>query len=136
MNRYGLIFYIKSLRDIPDVKKKFDKDAIRKNEILHRTNQFLISSKKFYDYLGYRGLLHYRLQLKKIDDCVFYKGDDSLFPDDRVATSTDDVVEYSDILSVSDLESEKMSTIIRSFQRISWAFGMDANLKEIDSILI
>ncbi len=100
---------------------------MRESEILSRLDQFIDSSILFYDEIGYRGLIEFRMNLNKIKNYPLGR-----FPGERLINTLDDEIEHIEIFLVNSLNENKKEIILNKMKKIAWTFGFDYNMKMLE----
>ena len=105
-----------------------DKAWIKSIEIYAKLDQFIDSSIKYYDLLGYHGILDFNMLFEnnchRRMDCFLSK---------KVCETLDDRIEYKDSIYESKLKDNKFDLIFSAVQKISWSYGWDIHSTELSS---
>jgi hypothetical protein len=119
-NIFGLYFFRQILNWSFEQKKSSPIRIIRETEILSRLGEFLDSAIKFYENIGYNGLLQFTM---KIDDIKDYPL--GIFPGPELVTTIENEVEHSETILANLIADKKDSLILNKLKKVSWTFGLD-----------
>lgn len=123
LNCYGIFYYRQHLfgrldkADIPPVKQ------IRMNEIISRLDQFLASANKFYEEIGFYGLLSLTFSidgLNKFDLKIGIKGDEK--------KTFEESVSYELTFMKSQIIPHKKEIIFKAIRNLAWAYNWDIKM--------
>lgn len=120
LNCLGLYFYKQSLLDTHSPREGSTLEFIRSTEIFCRLDEFIDSSIKYYDKINYRGILCFEVHLDNILECKLQK-----LSIETLLSTPDTDVRFSRNVLTGVLKDEKPQIILRSAQRIAWAFGWE-----------
>jgi len=119
LNCFGLYFYRESFRRLNP--SQVEKPIILAGETVSRADQFIDSGIKYYEELGYWGMLLFRVHLDNILEYILNPDLQILF---RITPlfSPDNEVQFTDIILAGSLGKEKEHLTFESIRRIGWAF--------------
>ncbi len=135
LNCFGLFFFKQAIAKAVTLPNEKAVKLIREEEILARLDEFIDSGIKFYNRLGFNGIVEFRMLLDNIHGCAFKSySPASLWHagHDNTKYSPDQDVLSTDTFLVSRLQDEKPSLILRSAERVAWTFGTDAPQDRLD----
>lgn len=122
LNSFGLYFYKQSLLRDYELFGGERIKAIQASEMFCRLDEFFDSAVKFYNELGYWGLLHLRIRLDNISSCNLLP-----YPLEKDTAEPfqciDPKVAFSASVLVGGLNDQKEELIFDSARKIAWTFG-------------
>ena len=136
LNIFGLYFYKQScLRRYRGNNETIW--VIYAEELFCRLDEYIDSATKFYEIIGYQGMLEFKICLENINEEGYVVSlakwpNDGFFPHDRLSSSLDKQIAFSDIVLAGALVDAKIPLIYNSAKRIAWTFGWDLNEAIID----
>ncbi|MFC2093674.1 helix-turn-helix domain-containing protein [Bacteroidota bacterium] len=136
-NIFGLYFYKQVLNKLIDTVQKDKTQQIRimnLNEIIARIDQYIVTAKNFFDYIGYNGLLQFSMCLDSIKDYPLgiFPGPQLDYPTPQLYTTTENQIKHSENILTGLLIDEKKMLTLNKLEVISWTFGIDIKEDIID----
>lgn len=135
LNIHGLYFYRQTLLYLPPERHKAGNNDhfMRSSEIVDRAYSVLISSKKFYDEIGYHGPLSFQLHLENMIGYRMLVGLSAIPNDDNsLRYSTDPEVRALTYTDTRQLLSDRAILVESLVRRVAWAYDYDFNAELIE----
>jgi len=129
LNSFGLYFFKEILSKM--------RNAIPNKKIIHsfrifcKLDEFLDSAIKYYNKLGYQGMLHFRAYLENLHGCELV--DWRLGNEYSLFYSPDPEIKFSRTLLAGALEKEKSKLILEAVQHTGWTFGWHIEKELLDA---
>lgn len=127
LNSFGLYFYKQS---IVNVYQDNPQKVIYSSEIFRRLDEFLESSSKYYQQLGYWGALEFRTALKGVKGCVLREFDRNSYSSDL--NSPDNEIRFLTTVTAASLREEKPRLVLGAAQQVAWAFNWSLTPEHLD----
>lgn len=131
VNSFGLYFYRQQLKRVTPTMQEDTKELLSAGEMLTRMDEFIDSAGKLYREIGFWGYLELRAVLMKIREIGLTF--DWLANYSPSGFSPDDEVAFTKTLLANSLETEKEQILRETIQNISWTFGLDFALPDMEA---
>jgi hypothetical protein len=127
LGSFGLFTYRQPLRREEFIYKEEEKIALRASEAIVRVDEFLESSFKFYEQLGYWGYVELDVKLENILELGMSLDwyDSPWRFDVPHGFSPDNVVSFTETVLPSSIPQMKDDILFRAIKRLATAFGID-----------
>ncbi len=124
INQFGLIYYKEFLGDFYKIKYKIAYISW----IIELIDLFLECAIKFYERLGYWGLLEFKFSLNKLFEVVplYIERSLHLLEEDEIKNkmSIDDSLKWHKEYYVNDIKNKRIEILIKLIIDISWSLGL------------
>ena len=135
LNCFGLYCYKQKLLegDYQGIEKKAE-NVIFATKLFCRADEFLDSAIKFYNRLGYPGILDFNMHLN-VWGCglrPYYRQSTTPAGEPELHFSPDPEIQFAETVLAHELQAEKGNLLFRAIQRFAWAFGWNVDRDLLD----